>query len=56
MSFRFPKVVESLLLSRFSSENITSILRIDSADPSLRWKQDGGGGTLKFESSEKLHS
>lgn len=63
-SFLFPEVVHSLPPLRFPSENLT---RIDSADSSLSWKQDGGEihwnvrftemwGSLKSESSEKLHS
>lgn len=41
-SFLFPEVVHGLLPLRFSSENLTSVLRKDSADSSLSWKQDGG--------------
>lgn len=42
ISFLFPEVVHGLLPSRFSSENLTSVLRNNSADSSLSWKQDGG--------------
>lgn len=46
MSFLFPKVVECRLHSRFSSQNTTSVLRTNSADPSLSWKQDGDGSCI----------
>lgn len=41
-SFLFPEVVHGLLPLKFSSENLTNVLRTDSADSSLSWKQDGG--------------